>query len=109
MNLAEKKCKPCEGGTPPLDAKKAAELLAHTPLWEADRDLKEISRLFVLDSYWETLGFVNAVGWIAQSENHHPDMVVSYKKVKVTFSTHAVHGLSENDFICAVKVDKLRP
>ncbi len=109
MSLVEKKCVPCEGGSQPLTAPQVAELLLQTPGWEADDAKKSISRLFTLGSYWETIGFVNAVAWISQGENHHPDMEVGYKKVRVRYSTHAVGGLSENDFICAAKVSRLKP
>lgn len=107
MGFTERKCVPCEGGTAPLDPAKISKYKEEVPGWEVDKDSKELSKLFNFDSYWAGLGFVNAVGWIAQSEKHHPDMELGYKKVLVRYSTHAIGGLSENDFICAAKVNAL--
>ena len=70
---------------------------------------KEISRTFSFKNYHETMAFVNAVAYVAHREDHHPDMEVGYNKCTVRFSTHSVGGLSENDFICAAKVDALTP
>jgi 4a-hydroxytetrahydrobiopterin dehydratase len=77
------------------------------PDWSLSADGKWISRLFEFPGYARTMGFVNAIAWIAESEGHHPDLEVSYGKVLVKWSTHAVKGLTENDFICAAKVDRL--
>ena len=70
-------------------------------------DAKEIRRTFSFGDYYKSMAFVNAVAWIAHREDHHPDMTVGYNKVTVAFSTHSVSGLSENDFICAAKIDAL--
>ena len=107
MTLSDKRCLPCEKGGPSLPEKIAMELMSQIPGWELAPGSKEISRLFTLDSYWAALGFVNAVAWIAQSEKHHPDIDFGCKKVKVKLCTHAVGGLSENDFIVAAKVNAL--
>ena len=107
MTLTEKRCLPCEKGAPPLAEAVVADYMRQVPQWELGQGGKEISRLFAFDSYWAGLGFTNAVAWIAQAEKHHPDIELKYKKVKVSYSTHAVGGLSENDFICAAKVDRL--
>ena len=107
MSLKDEHCVPCKEGSPVTPAAQAADWLKELPGWEMDPTGKEISRLYSFDSYWAGLGFVNAVAWIAQSEKHHPDLVLLYKKVKVSFTTHAVHGLSGNDFICAAKVNAL--
>ena len=106
MNLAEKHCQPCKEGSPSLSPEQASAMLAQVPGWELVGG-PQVSRLFSFDSYWAGLGFVNAVAWIAQQEKHHPDIELLYKKVKVSFSTHSVKGLSENDFICAAKVNAL--
>ncbi len=68
---------------------------------------KEIYRLFKFKNYYETIAFVNAVAWIANQEDHHPDMDVSYNRCLVRYTTHAIGGLSENDFICAAKINAL--
>jgi 4a-hydroxytetrahydrobiopterin dehydratase len=107
MTLLQKHCKNCAPGTPALGKDEAEGLLVQTPGWDMDPSRKAVAKTFSFDSYWAGLGFVNAVAWIAQSEKHHPDVELLYKKVKVRFSTHAVDGLSENDFICAAKVNAL--
>jgi 4a-hydroxytetrahydrobiopterin dehydratase len=107
-NLTEKKCKPCEGGVPPLDPAAVRDLLtALHPDWRLSADGKSISRSFEFTGYNRTIGFVNAVAWIANSEGHHPDLEVTYQRCVVRWWTHAVGGLTENDFICAAKVDRL--
>lgn len=106
MNLVEKHC---EAGSPALEKAAAETLLGQVPGWGIEAAKKEISKTFAFDSYWEGLGFVNAVAWIAQAEKHHPDIVLLYKKAKVSFTTHDAGGLSENDFICAAKVNALIP
>jgi 4a-hydroxytetrahydrobiopterin dehydratase len=106
--LIQKRCVPCEGGVPTLAATAIAEL--RTALhgdWQVSADQRWLSREFRFPGYARTLGFVNAVGWIAESEGHHPDLEVSYGRVLVKWSTHAVDGLTENDFICAAKIDQL--
>lgn len=107
-DLTAKKCKPCEGGIPALGRPAVQELLkALHPGWQLSADGKSISRAFEFAGYDRTIGFVNAVAWIANGEDHHPDMEVSYGRCVVRWWTHAVDGLTENDFICAAKVDQL--
>lgn len=103
--LTSRHCKPCEGGTPPLSQEKAASYLADLPGWEPGDG--EIFRRFEFKNFYQTVAFVNAVAWIAHREDHHPGMEVSYRFCTVRYSTHAVGGLSENDFICAAKVTAL--
>ena len=107
-HLAERHCKPCEGGVAPLDSAQLEALLAalHED-WELSADGLEISRRFEFPAYSRTLGFANAVAWIAISEGHHPVLTVSYGSCEVSWTTHAIGGLSDNDFICAAKVDRL--
>jgi 4a-hydroxytetrahydrobiopterin dehydratase len=81
--------------------------LAQTPGWEKVEGKEEIAKTFTFKNYYETMAFVNAVAFIANREDHHPDMEVSYKQCRVRYSTHAIKGLSENDFICAAKVNAL--
>jgi 4a-hydroxytetrahydrobiopterin dehydratase len=109
-DLTDKHCKPCEGGVEPLNAEQAGELLKnlHTD-WSIAEDGKETSRTYRFKNYYQTMAFVNALAWIAHSEDHHPDIEVGYNRCHVRYSTHAIGGLSENDFICAAKIDALLP
>ncbi|MBI4613414.1 MAG: 4a-hydroxytetrahydrobiopterin dehydratase [Planctomycetes bacterium] len=105
--LLEKRCAPCEGGVPPLSPTDARRMLPQIPGWELREDGKELRRTLAFKNYHEVMAFVNAVAWIAYRENHHPDLEVGFRKVLVRYSTHAIQGLSENDFICAAKVNQL--
>jgi len=106
--LRSRHCKPCEGGMPPLEADAVEQLLAglHKD-WALSADGKSIVRRFVFSGYLQTISFVNAIAWLAEKERHHPDLTVTYGKVEVLYTTHSVGGLSENDFICAAKIDHL--
>ncbi len=106
-SLTSKHCKVCEGGTPPLTPEQAQELLKQTGNWALNDSGTEISRTFEFKNYYKTMAFVNALAWIAHQEDHHPDLEVSYNKCRVCYTTHAVKGLTENDFICAAKIDAL--
>jgi len=106
--LAGKQCKPCEGGIQPLTEKESRryiEKLAEN--WVLADDGKSISRQFKFKNYYETMAFVNAAAMVAHQQDHHPDMSVSYNSCVVEYSTHSIGGLSENDFICAAKTDKM--
>ncbi len=109
-DLTSKTCKPCEGGVSPLDSGQAKELLAglHGD-WAIDAAGKEISRTYSFKNYYQTMAFVNALAWVAHAEDHHPDIEVGYSRCHVRYSTQAIGGLSENDFICAAKIDALLP
>lgn len=104
-DLASRHCKPCEGGTPPLSPAEAERYLAELSGWELAEGV--ISRRFDFKNYCQTMGFVNAVAWIAQNQGHHPDLEVSYRSCRVSYTTHAIGGLSENDFISAARVEAL--
>ena len=104
-DLSQKKCKPCEGGTKPINENGIKVYLLKLSGWEYVNG--EIVKTFPFKNYHQTMAFVNAVAWIAHQEDHHPDMEVGYKTCKVRYSTHAIGGLSENDFICAAKIDQL--
>jgi 4a-hydroxytetrahydrobiopterin dehydratase len=107
-DLAKKHCLPCEGGVKPLTREEAKHYLARlSEGWELDADAKALRREFKFKGYNKTIGFVNALAWIANAENHHPDLEVSYDRCLVRWSTHAIGGLSENDFICAAKTSAL--
>ncbi|HSM30738.1 MAG TPA: 4a-hydroxytetrahydrobiopterin dehydratase [Woeseiaceae bacterium] len=107
-DLADKHCKPCEGGVEPLQPEQAAELMKglHGD-WSLSDDNLQISRRFCFSAYSRTLAFANAVAWIAIVEGHHPVLTVSYGECVVGYTTHAIDGLSDNDFICAAKIDRL--
>ena len=104
-DLAKKKCKPCEGGTKPLAEDGIKAYLLKLSGWEHAGG--KIAKTFTFKNYYETMAFVNAVAWISHREDHHPDMEVGYKTCKVRYTTHAIGGLSDNDFICAAKVEEL--
>ena len=106
--LREQHCKPLPKGSPALTLEQAAETLdqLHGD-WELDRDTPALVRSFKFRDFYQTVAFVNAVAWIANREDHHPDLEVSYNRCVVHFTTHSVGGLSENDFICAARVDAL--
>ncbi len=106
--LAQRHCKPCEGGVEPLRPEQAAELMkALHHDWQLSDDGLSISRSFSFPAYGRTLAFANAVAWIAIVEGHHPVLTVSYGSCDVSYTTHAIDGLSDNDFICAAKIDQL--
>lgn len=107
LELQKKKCRPCEGGTQPLSGE---DLTMYTREVSAEWkvvDGKKIHREFRFKNFVEALAFANNVGAIAEEEGHHPDLFVSYGKVGVELWTHAIGGLSENDFILAAKIDLL--
>lgn len=107
MSLIEKKCQACEGGVPPVGPVEAARLLKEIPGWTLDPESKYLERKFTFKGFYPTMSLVNAVAYIAQKEGHHPDMQVGYNYLTIKFTTHAINGLSENDFICAAKVNAL--
>src|SRR3954471_16392044 len=104
-DLRTQHCQPCKPGTPALNSSEVSTLLKSLNGWALGDSA--ISREFKFKNFYETMAFVNAVAWIANKEDHHPDMQVGYNKCVVQFSTHSVGGLSQNDFICAAKVDAL--
>jgi 4a-hydroxytetrahydrobiopterin dehydratase len=106
--LVNRRCKPCEGGVEPLRTDQVSQLLlALDDEWSLSDDGLEISREFTFPAYSRTLAFANAVAWIAISEGHHPVLTVSYGSCGISYTTHAIGGLSDNDFICASKIDRL--
>ncbi len=106
--LAQRRCKPCEGGTPPLPEPRARALLQELDGgWSLSADARAVKREFRFRDFYRTMSFVNALAHIANIEDHHPDLELGYNYCRVTFTTHAVRGLSENDFVCAAKVDQI--
>ena len=104
-NLTSKQCKPCAAGAAALSPDKVNSLMQQLDDWILYDHL--IGKTFEFKNYYQTMAFVNAVAWLSHREDHHPEMTVSYNKCHVEYTTHAVNGLSENDFICAAKVDAL--
>ncbi len=106
MDLTKKHCVPCEGGTPPFTEQQEDEYISKVPKWSLLRDGEhKIRRQFTFKDFKEALAFVNIVGEVAEEEQHHPDIYIFYNKVQLDLFTHAVGGLSENDFIMAAKID----
>ena len=106
--LTEKRCKPCEGGIPPLTRAQAEDLAGQLAAgWRLADDARSIGREFRFKDFLRTMSFVNALAHVANIEDHHPDLEVGYDYCRVLFTTHAVKGLSENDFICAAKLDAI--
>lgn len=103
--LIRKKCVPCEGGVAPLTPEQVRPLLKGLPGWSQDG--KTITKTYRFRNYFETMAFVNAAAWVSHREDHHPDLQVGYDACRVSYITHAIDGLSENDFICAAKLDAL--
>jgi 4a-hydroxytetrahydrobiopterin dehydratase len=106
--LSEKKCVPCEGGVAPLTDGEEDSLLLEVAGWSVVRDgVHKLRKEFMFGSFMDAITFVNDVAKIAEGEGHHPDIYVYFKKVELVFYTHAIKGLSENDFIVAAKVDEV--
>ena len=107
-NLTEKKCKNCEEDAVALSE---TEIKLHfkelNQEWSVGEDGKSIERNYTFPIYSRTIAFVNAVAWIATEEGHHPEMTVGYNYCKISYSTHSIDALTENDFICAAKIDLL--
>lgn len=108
FELKSMACRPLPAGTAAMDAESVQGHLAAVPGWAADRDRKSLSREYSgFASYKAGLAFLNTAAHLADEENHHPDLQLGYKRVRVSWSTHSVGGLSLNDFICAAKLDAL--
>jgi len=99
---------PCEGGVDPIDRAGAQKYLMQVPGWNLSEDAKKISKEYKFQDFIGAINFVNNVAEIAESENHHPDIKINYNKVLLELSTHAIGGLSENDFILAAKIDAMK-
>ncbi len=105
MNLAEQKCEPCAAGSLPLSAREAEELFQEVPKWSLKE--KSIEREFRFQDFRQAVRFVNKIAAVAEEEGHHPDIFISYNRVRLVLSTHKIGGLSRNDFILAAKIDRL--
>ena len=107
MQLSEKQCVPCEGGVPPLGSEQVGEFLREVPGWQVSEDHGTLSKEFRFSHFAETMRFVNQMADLAEEQGHHPDFCVHYDRLDVQLSTHAIRGLSENDFIMAARLNKL--
>jgi len=106
-DLKEKRCRPCDGTEQPLSGERADQLMSQVGGWTMSQDGKSISRGFRFKGFYRTMSFINAMAWVANREGHHPDFSAGYNFCDVTFTTHDIGGLSENDFISAAKLNAL--
>lgn len=107
-DLQSKHCESCEGIGESLQNTQITNLLPQiSSHWQVSEDNRKIKRSFAFKNFYETMAFVNALAWVANKENHHPDLEVGYNYCIVSYTTHALDGLSQNDFICAAKTDSL--
>jgi len=107
LEWLKKKCVPCEGGLSPLTPDQAQAFLKDVPGWELKENSTKIERKFKFKNFVQALEFVNKVGQVAESENHHPDITFGWGYADITLFTHAIKGLHENDFIVAAKINAL--
>jgi 4a-hydroxytetrahydrobiopterin dehydratase len=106
--LKAKKCKPCEGGVPPVPREEAERLLKDLSGWKLTEGGQRIRREWIVKHFMAALDFFNRIAELAEDEGHHPDLhLVGYRNVAIELWTHAIGGLSENDFITAAKIDEL--
>ncbi len=104
----QKKCKPCEGGVDPMSPEEAARQIASLDGWRLTHDGQRIRKEWVVENFMAAIDFFNRVAQLAEEEGHHPDLhLVAYRNVAIELWTHAIGGLSENDFIVAAKIDRL--
>jgi 4a-hydroxytetrahydrobiopterin dehydratase len=106
MELKNKKCVPCEGGIPKVNNEEAETLLKELPGWALQGE--KLFKLFKFKTFLKSIEFVNKMAQVAEGEGHHPNFCVNYNQVEVTIWTHAINGLSENDFILAAKINSLQ-
>ena len=107
-DLTGKHCVPCEGGVPPLTREQAISLMGQLGSeWELAQDGSSLRAEWKFRDFYRTMSFVNAIAHIANTEDHHPDLEIGYGYCRAVLTTHAIRGLSENDFICAAKIDAL--
>jgi 4a-hydroxytetrahydrobiopterin dehydratase len=107
--LAERHCVPCERGTPPMAADRAASLLVELQGWEIERSdgHEQLVKTYRFRDFVQAVDFVNRITPLAEAEGHHPDLLVTWGRVRVQLWTHAAGGLTENDFVLAAKIDRL--
>ena len=105
QDLVRKKCKPCEGGVAPMTEVEIGRMLKGLQRWQYTDGM--IRKTYNFKNYYQTTAFVNATAWVSHREDHHPDIALGYNQCTVSYMTHAIKGISENDFICAAKIDAL--
>jgi 4a-hydroxytetrahydrobiopterin dehydratase len=106
--FADRHCVPCEGGIEAMSLEAAqAAMTSLDPAWRLDETGRQLQRDYRFPNFLRTMSFANALAHIANIEDHHPDLAVGYNYCRIVYTTHAIHGLSENDFICAAKIDRL--
>ena len=106
-DLSSKKCIPCEGGVDALNKDQAIQLLTKLDeKWILADNYKSISKDFKFKDHNEVISAINLIAWISHKEDHHPEITFGYSNLTIKFFTYAIDGLSENDFICAAKIDK---
>lgn len=106
--LTQKKCRPCKGIGDVLAKTMAEDYLKDLPEWQLDAQGKSIFREYVMKDFIVSVNFIHQVAQIAEAQNHHPDIhLTNYRKLRIDLSTHAIGGLSENDFIVAAKINQL--
>ena len=105
--LTSRRCLPCTSDTPTLSRTETTRYLSAMQEWQLSENNSRITRRFNFKNFHHTMAFINAMAWLAHQEDHHPDFSAGYQHCLVSFTTHAIGGLSENDFICAAKVDTL--
>lgn len=108
VDLASKRCVPCESGMPPATKEEAEMLIQRVEGWKLSGDAKHISKEFTFKDFLEAMAFANKITAVAEEEGHHPDLSIGWGRVGIELSTHAIKGLSDNDFILAAKIDQLK-
>lgn len=106
-SLSDRHCEPCEGGIDPLRPERIQTLLPQVQEWQLGDDERAIGRRFSFSGFDKVIGFINAMAWLSNQQGHHPDFRAGFNYCDVVFTTHAINGLSENDFICAARLNKL--
>ncbi len=107
MSIESKKCVPCQGGIPAIEADQAQAMLDHVPGWRLIDESRKLERGFEFKNFADAMAFANAVGEVSEAEDHHPDITFGWGYCTVVFYTHKIGGLHENDFIMAAKVSAL--
>ena len=104
--LAEKKCAPCEGKSAPLAADQSRDFLRQLPGWRLDENVRVLIKDFEMKNFSAAVEFIRRIAALAEAEGHHPDLhLTSYRRLRIELTTHAIRGLSENDFILAAKIE----
>ncbi len=107
IELSSKKCIPCEGGVDPINKDQALKLISKLDKgWRLSIDNRNITKDFKFKNHYEVISAINLIAWVSHKEDHHPEITFGYSNLSIKFFTYAIDGLSENDFICAAKIDK---